>query len=69
MLTLIAWAFLLPEFNMPKLIDRQIEQDEHGYYCIDTYQGFTRYPLVGYGYTEEQAIKDAEYQARMVWGE
>ena len=54
---------------MPKLIDRQIESDENGYYCIDTYQGFTRYPLVGYGYTEEQAIKDAEHQARMVWGE
>lgn len=54
---------------MPKLIHRQIESDEHGYYCIDTYLDLESYPLVGYGYTEEQAIKDAEYQARMVWGE
>lgn len=49
---------------MPKLIDRQIESDEYGYYCIDTYSTNPEYPFCGYGYTEDEAIKDAEKQAR-----
>ena len=49
---------------MPRLIERQIESDEYGYYCIDTYLGYENFPLVGYGYTEEQAVSDAEKQAR-----
>ena len=53
----------------PKRMDRVITEDCYGYYCIDTYLDLESYPLVGYGYTEEQAINDAEYQARMVWGE
>ena len=53
----------------PERIDRVITEDSYGYYCIDTYLDLESYPLVGYGYTEEQAINDAEYQARMVWGE
>ena len=49
---------------MPKLIHRQIEQDEHGYYCIDTYDSNTDYPFCGYGYSEYEAIQEAERQAR-----
>ena len=53
----------------PKRMDRVITEDCYGYYCIDTYQGFSEFPLVGYGSTEEIAVADAERQARMVWGE
>ena len=49
---------------MPKLIDRQIEQDESGYYCIDTYSDNPDYPFCGYGYSEVEAIQEAERQAR-----
>lgn len=49
---------------MPKLIHRQIEQDEHGYYCIDTYLGLEEFPFCGYGYSEHEAIAEAERQAR-----
>ena len=49
---------------MPKLIDRQIESDEHGYYCIDTYSDNTDFPFCGYGYSEHEAIQEAERQAR-----
>lgn len=49
---------------MPKLIHRQIEQDEHGYYCIDTYDSDIDYPFCGYGYSEAEAIAEAERQAR-----
>lgn len=59
-----AKGFLLPEIIMPKLIDRQIEQDEHGYYCIDTYLDLESYPFCGYGYSEHEAIAEAERQAR-----
>jgi hypothetical protein len=54
----------LPEITMPKLIDRQIEQDEHGYYCIDTYLDLESYPFCGFGYSEHEAIAEAERQAR-----
>ena len=54
----------MPEINMPKLIDRQIEQDEHGYYCIDTFDSDPDYPFCGYGYSEHEAIQEAERQAR-----
>lgn len=57
-------VFLLPEITMPKLIDRQIESDEHGYYCIDTYDSNIDYPFCGYGYSEAEAIQEAERQAR-----
>lgn len=50
---------------MPKLIRRQIEQDEHGYYCIDTYDSNIDYPFCGFGYSEAEAIEDAERQARI----
>lgn len=49
---------------MPKLIHRQIEQDEHGYYCIDTYSDNIDFPFCGYGYSEHEAIAEAERQAR-----
>lgn len=49
---------------MPKLIDRQIEQDEHGYYCIDTYLNLEEFPFCGFGYSEYEAIAEAEIQAR-----
>ena len=49
---------------MPKLIDRQIEQDEHGYYCIDTYLDLESYPFCGFGYSEREVIQEAERQAR-----
>ena len=49
---------------MPKLIHRQIEQDEHGYYCIDTYDSNIDYPFCGFGYSEHEAIQEAERQAR-----
>lgn len=49
---------------MSKLIHRQIEQDEHGYYCIDTYLDLESYPFCGYGYSEAEAIQEAERQAR-----
>ena len=54
----------MPEITMPKLIHRQIEQDEHGYYCIDTYLDLENYPFCGYGYSEYEAIQEAERQAR-----
>ena len=57
-------VFLLHEINMPKLIDRQIESDEHGYYCIDTYDSDIDYPFCGFGYSEHEAIQEAERQAR-----
>lgn len=50
---------------MPKLIHRQIEQDEHGYYCIDTYLNLESYPFCGYGYSEHEAITMAEQLARL----
>lgn len=49
---------------MPKLIHRQIEQDEHGYYCIDTFDLHPEFPFLGFGYSEAEAIEDAERQAR-----
>ena len=49
---------------MPKLIDRQIESDEHGYYCIDTFDLHPEFPFLGFGYSEEEAIQEAERQAR-----
>jgi len=49
---------------MPKLIHRQIEQDEHGYYCIDTYSDNIDFPFCGFGYSEHEAIAEAERQAR-----
>ena len=49
---------------MPTLIARQIESDEYGYYCIDTYSDNPDYPFCGFGYSEDEAIKDAERQAR-----
>ena len=49
---------------MPKLIDRQIEQDEHGYYCIDTFDLHPEFPFLGFGYSEHEAIQEAERQAR-----
>ena len=49
---------------MPKLIDRQIESDEHGYYCIDTYSDNIDFPFCGFGYSEHEAIAEAERQAR-----
>lgn len=49
---------------MPKLMHRQIEQDEHGYYCIDTYDSNIDYPFCGFGYSEAEAIAEAERQAR-----
>lgn len=55
----------MPEITMPKLIDRQIEQDEHGYYCIDTYAGIESFPFCGYGNTEHEAISMAEQLARL----
>ena len=54
----------MPEITMPKLIHRQIEQDEHGYYCIDTYDSNIDYPFCGFGYSEHEAIAEAERQAR-----
>lgn len=49
---------------MPKLIDRQVESDEHGYYCIDTYSDNPEFPFCGFGYSEHEAIQEAERQAR-----
>lgn len=49
---------------MPTLIARQIESDEYGYYCIDTYSDNPDYPFCGYGYSEVDAIQEAERQAR-----
>lgn len=49
---------------MPKLIHRQIEQDEHGYYCIDTFDSDPDFPFCGFGYSEHEAIAEAERQAR-----
>lgn len=54
----------MPEITMPKLIHRQIEQDEHGYYCIDTYDSDIDFPFCGFGYSEHEAIAEAERQAR-----
>ena len=49
---------------MPTLIARQIESDEYGYYCVDTYQNLEDYPFCGFGYSEDEAIAEAERQAR-----
>lgn len=54
----------MPEITMPKLIDRQIESDEHGYYCIDTYDSNIDFPFCGFGYSEHEAIQEAERQVR-----
>ena len=53
----------------PKRMDRVITEDCYGYYCIDTYQGFEQWPLMGYGMNEDEAVADAERQARLVWGD
>lgn len=53
----------------PKRMDRVITEDYYGYYCIDTYEGFEQWPLMGYGMNEDEAVADAERQARLVWGE
>lgn len=50
---------------MRTLLERQIESDEYGYYCIDTHIDLIDYPFCGYGYTEQEAVKDAERQARL----
>lgn len=55
--------------SKPKRMDRVITEDCYGYYCIDTYEGFEQWPLMGYGMSEAEAVADAERQARLVWGE
>lgn len=62
---------LLPEITMPKpkRMDRVITEDCYGCYCIDTYEGFEQWPLMGYGMNEDEAVADVERQARLVWGE
>ena len=49
---------------MQTLLERQIESDEYGYYCIDTYSDNIDFPFCGYGYSEYEAIAEAERQAR-----
>ena len=55
--------------SKPKRIDRVITEDSYGFYCIDTYANFEQWPLMGYGMSEDEAVADAERQARLVWGE
>ena len=46
-------------------ISRQIEYDDCGVFCIDTYDYAPNYPIMGFGYSEQEAIEQAEFLARV----